>query len=1024
MSLAKLQAALGMVTNEVTIAAANINFDFTLVKNEAPREYHALGESLSKKRRDDAESGQPHITARRLGALFDGICPPTANLQRVYGMRVSEICRVTKQDAISCSPSEGSAFAQYVGVDGTSIWAAATSSPSAIQVQLLACMLARMFDASEATSVWVELVKDRRAEIGARFQNNEEVHFSVLTAAAQAEISRAQLAEWDASARAWLRTADAVKMKQQKQLMLILDNLDLYVNKDIRVYSSVLAAWKSSLTVMESLISGTPQAVEDGAAILGLSSWHIYPNMVVVGPRRSKDLAMNDDLVGPGGTLTVGIQSHPATAGQNRGIYWSLSLAHLRFYGQPVLQTRELSSHSCRVTFNQLSIAALGALFSQWGLPLSRIHSGIDITIAISEALKRSIARRLPADHEKWARRVLRSPHWFYIISEAARHVSLSKAQERDEALKLVKLGYRRGGMLAQLPTDDSNPFEVVVPSPFFGLAYPVDFLKSLESTEDRLQYLRKVALKMCQHLPQIVAKDVFIRTKSDGGEVAYNLATALPGTNPFAQHERWLTRSRKVKGREIRVVYRPSPRNGDTGSPPRTRYVNEEVVATNDALGGDVGNLDGDLVQDISGEICHELSDESSPFQHENDFFLRVRKSTSTSRVSTVRYNFVFGIQRLAGIFIRSGKEPDRDHIPNEVEAEDMLCFLNEDALSVHPRRASLLTMIDQATTKSLLALSLSFLIFQKMTNATLDIRVLDQPIVSTKWAQFVLSSETGWNRESALACLAYYETGNQDVPPSQLKDVFAMSVGDSIYIPEQLLCDPWEESSSHTFRKILGNVGRSGVTMLIPPIAPMIRSHDPSSWRVIQNSLFDHADEDHFGSTTLHLKFTEYCRPLDLNRSQQDVQVELLESYISVHEAGKWVADVDIFRALGSVRVSRLPAGSLDVAHHHTSCGKQGCEEKVGGSARNTPIQDIVSLDNWDAILDLPSDVSIVRARGNSMARLAIAAVLIQLQQDKNRTGGCGERQVLVLPPTGDICVKCLGKQGQLGAGKVLIH
>ncbi|KAK0614704.1 hypothetical protein B0T14DRAFT_540049 [Immersiella caudata] len=402
MSLAKLQAALGMVTNEVTIAAANINFDFTLVKTEAPREYQALGESLSKKRRDDAESGQPHITARRLGALFDGVCPPTANLQKVYGMRVSEICRAVKKEA-SRGPSEGSAFAQYVGVDGTSIWAAATSSPSAIQVQLLACMLARMFDASEATSVWVELVKDRRAEIGARFQNNEEVHFSVLTAAAQAEISRAQLAEWDASARAWLRTADAVKMKQQKQLMLILDNLDLYVNKDIRVYCSVLTAWKSSVTVMESLISGIPQAVEDGAAILGLSSWHIYPNIVVVGPKRSNDLAMKDALVGPGGTLTVGIQSHPAAvAGQNRGIYWALSLAHLRFYGQPVLQTRELSSDSCRVTFQQLSTAALGALFSQWGLSLSRIDTGINIIIAVSEALKRGLTRRPTVDYKKW----------------------------------------------------------------------------------------------------------------------------------------------------------------------------------------------------------------------------------------------------------------------------------------------------------------------------------------------------------------------------------------------------------------------------------------------------------------------------------------------------------------------------------------------------------------------------------------------------------------------------------------------
>lgn len=94
MSFGKLQAALGTVTNEVTVAAAQINFDFTLVKNEAPKEYHALGETLTKKRKDEAEAGGLHITARRLGALLEGLCPPTPNLLKAYGLRISEISKV------------------------------------------------------------------------------------------------------------------------------------------------------------------------------------------------------------------------------------------------------------------------------------------------------------------------------------------------------------------------------------------------------------------------------------------------------------------------------------------------------------------------------------------------------------------------------------------------------------------------------------------------------------------------------------------------------------------------------------------------------------------------------------------------------------------------------------------------------------------------------------------------------------------------------------------------------------------
>jgi hypothetical protein len=55
MTISRIQAALGMVKNEVTVAAAQINFDFTLVKNEAPKEYHLLGECLSKRRKDEAK---------------------------------------------------------------------------------------------------------------------------------------------------------------------------------------------------------------------------------------------------------------------------------------------------------------------------------------------------------------------------------------------------------------------------------------------------------------------------------------------------------------------------------------------------------------------------------------------------------------------------------------------------------------------------------------------------------------------------------------------------------------------------------------------------------------------------------------------------------------------------------------------------------------------------------------------------------------------------------------------------------
>ena len=56
-------------------------------------------------------------------------------------------------------------FEQFVGADGTTLWAAATSGIPAIGVYLLSCLLTRAWDAKEATALWVELVKQRQKEI-------------------------------------------------------------------------------------------------------------------------------------------------------------------------------------------------------------------------------------------------------------------------------------------------------------------------------------------------------------------------------------------------------------------------------------------------------------------------------------------------------------------------------------------------------------------------------------------------------------------------------------------------------------------------------------------------------------------------------------------------------------------------------------------------------------------------------------------------------------------------------------------
>ena len=133
MSISKFSAAIGSIANENTLAFLNLNFDFALYKYEAPQEYMGLGASLNDRRREAAESGTPHRIARKLGALFEQVAPSAPELVSAYGLRVSEIAQM--QGLNAKEKTRDGPFRDHMGVDGTAIWAAATSGTSAIPIR-------------------------------------------------------------------------------------------------------------------------------------------------------------------------------------------------------------------------------------------------------------------------------------------------------------------------------------------------------------------------------------------------------------------------------------------------------------------------------------------------------------------------------------------------------------------------------------------------------------------------------------------------------------------------------------------------------------------------------------------------------------------------------------------------------------------------------------------------------------------------------------------------------------------------
>ena len=93
----------------------------------------------------------------------------------------------------------------------------------------------------------------------------------------------------------------------KKKLRLIIDNVrHVPVNMKAGVYESVIQAWTTALKVADRSISGMPQSIQDGAALLGLSAWHLYPIMMVLG-ESSIEVKMDDPLIKDTGILTLGL---------------------------------------------------------------------------------------------------------------------------------------------------------------------------------------------------------------------------------------------------------------------------------------------------------------------------------------------------------------------------------------------------------------------------------------------------------------------------------------------------------------------------------------------------------------------------------------------------------------------------------------------------------------------------------------------------------------------------------------------
>jgi hypothetical protein len=146
----------------------------------------------------------------------------------------------------------------------------------------------------------------------------------------------------------------------------------------------------------ESLINGAPQRIDDGAIILGLSAWHLYPDILLAGS--SQVIKQSDPLVSTGGIITVGLEGK---AEASEWVVWSLPLTQVKYYGEPVVATRHAGVGESVVTFDEFMLVAVGSVLGSWRLPSQEIEDALGLIKAIalaSQSADKSVMLRRKCD--------------------------------------------------------------------------------------------------------------------------------------------------------------------------------------------------------------------------------------------------------------------------------------------------------------------------------------------------------------------------------------------------------------------------------------------------------------------------------------------------------------------------------------------------------------------------------------------------------------------------------------------------
>jgi len=786
-------------------------------------------------------------------------------------------------------------------------------------------MLAYCWESDEATAIWLEIVAERKSQLEAKTAQAEWFDLSDAVSS-KVSLDKDQLAAWDNSARAWLAAANESPVVQQRQkaVRCLLDKVNATVQSQQGLFTSVTKAWTVALETLEKIICGMSCSITDGAVIVALLSWHVYPDLILLSPK-VQEIKQHDGLIKTAGQITIGLIPPSSDPDFNQsGVHWSLSLGHLRYYGTAEVTSRSLHctpSGGHRFTFDEFLLIYIGSRMRLWSFrERITLQEATDFVINILSKFDEILFNDSPPDSDNplcWIR-------MFNTVLEAYKN---GIQADHSRVSRFLALGWRSPRV-----SEDGSPYRSL------GLS-STSFSRVLRNKSDRASY------------EQESIQDYLSSDRISKHPFIILVAETFHDTSQIIIHSRYLKLSHLLKEKSVEAREHP----------------------------------DGGFIIDIQkGTLTLGPPRVSTRWANPPRSIVRLyRKGLNRPPPNSVDVN-VIHLQKIGLTSSHTVFSPGTFAFRNDYEFgvpyrrfQHYLSTRDTDPIELERLLLSLPTTIVFSD------LCVCQKLYASLPGATISPSILESkfPIIPARDSR---SRSTLTSIRDTLGfhfrLIAHLETGDPDIftETREWHNIFALSTENTLYLHPALAGNPKFGHSSGAICRVQGNVGLPGFTLIGIPdnIEDVslcdIKKPDANKWNIVNHHKFDGDLSDEFSTTTLHLRLTGYSYPLPTGPRSTISKATFVEAAISAFDVGEWIGDLDVFRV---IHATTDPYDEdLRVVPPNPQCR--------GNAAGRIPERDLVAIENWEELLNPhPGLPAVVKCHGNWQARLAVISICLQL-------------------------------------------